>query len=284
MKKIYLFLTSMPFMAFIFLTLAFSMAIATFIESNHGTPAARSMVYNTWWFELLWGLFALNLLNNLIKYRLLNKRRFTIGLFHIAFLVMLLGGAITRWLSFEGVMHIRENESADFILSSKGYFYAGVDGDTKEKEVRFSELTPRQFSANFNVNGQKVKVKAIGFISHAERKAIPSATGEAVLDFVFAAPDVQGMQSFIFRKGEVLDYPGFTAGFESQRETPIRFFSDHDQLYLLSDYPVEETTMASQEITKYEAGDTLLIKKMFLYNLNGFRCLVPEYLPQAPFT
>src|SRR5690554_7992691 len=118
MKKIYAFLTSMPFMAFLFLTLAFSMAIATFVESSHGTPAARSLIYNSWWFELLWVLFALNLINNLIRYRLLTKRRFTMGLFHIAFLVMLLGAAITRWYSYEGMMHIRENESSDFILSS----------------------------------------------------------------------------------------------------------------------------------------------------------------------
>ena len=204
-------------MAFLFLVLAFSMAIATFVESSHGTPAARSLVYNSWWFELLWILFALNLLNNLFKYRLLNKRRFTMGLFHVAFLVMLLGAAITRWLSFEGSMHIRENESADFILSSEASFFAGLNGQMEEKEVRFSELTPRQFSTSFSLNNEKIKVKTVGFFSHSERKAIPSPSGEAVIEFVFAAPDRQGMQSFTFRRGEVLEYPGLTAGFEIGR-------------------------------------------------------------------
>lgn len=187
-------------MAFIFLTLAFSMAVATFVESNHGTPAARSLIYNSWWFELLWVLFAFNLINNLFKYRLLNRRRFTMGLFHIAFLVMLLGGAITRWMSFEGMMHIREDESSDFILSSKASFYAELDDQEKENVVRFSELTPREFSASFKYNDNNITVKTVGFIPHSERKAIPSATGEAVLDFVFAAPDVQGMQTFTFKK------------------------------------------------------------------------------------
>ena len=132
-------------MAFIFLALAFSMAIATFVESSYGTPTARALIYNTRWFEALWGLFALNLINNLFRYNLLNARRFTLGLLHISFLVMILGAAITRYFSFEGMMHIRENQSSNFILSSDDYFYASFGDQKKEKKVRFSELAPRQF-------------------------------------------------------------------------------------------------------------------------------------------
>jgi hypothetical protein len=285
MKKIYSFLTSMPFMAFLLLILAFSMAIATFVESSHGTPAARSIVYNSWWFELIWVLFALNLLNNLFRYRLFHGKRFTMGLFHVAFLVMLLGAAITRWFSYEGSMHIREGESSNFILSSESTFYAGLNERVgKEETVRFSELTPRQFSSQFSLNGQKVKVKTVGYISHAERRAVPSAQGEAVLDFVFAAPDRQGMQSFTFRKGDVLEYPGLTAGFESAQQTPVHFFTTNGELQLLSEFPVEESTMASQETVELPAGDTIAIKKMFLYSVNGFRFLIRDYLPNASFT
>lgn len=284
MKKIYAFFTSLPFMAFLFLTLAFAMAIATFVESSYGTPAARSLIYNTRWFEALWALFALNLLNNLFKYRLLTKRRFTIGLFHVSFLVMLLGAAITRWFSYEGMMHIRENDSSNTILSSDATFFAGINGQTEDETVRFSEITPRQFSARFDVNGQKVEVKTVGFFAHSERRAIPSASGEAVLDFVFAAPDREGMQSFTFRRGDVLEYPGLVAGFEAREETPVRFFIQNEELKMVSVYPVEETTMAAQETVDYEAGDTISVQKMFLYNVNDFRVLVRDFYPSATFT
>ncbi len=284
MKKIYAFITSLPFMSFLFLTLAFSMAIATFVESSYGTPAARSLIYNTHWFEALWALFALNLLNNLFKYRLLTKRRFTLGLFHVAFLVMLLGAAVTRWFSYEGSMHIRENDSSNTILSSDATFFAGMGNQTEEEIVRFSEITPRQFSAKFDVNGQEVEVKTVGFFLHSERKAIPSALGEAVLDFVFAAPDREGMQSFTFRSGDVLEYPGLITGFEATEETPVRFFIVDDELKMTSVYPVEETTMATQETTTYEAGDTISVQKMYLYNVNNFRVLVRDFFPSATFT
>ncbi|MFV0265639.1 MAG: cytochrome C biogenesis protein, partial [Draconibacterium sp.] len=172
MKKFYAFITSMPFAAFIFLALAFSMAIATFVESSYGTPSARALVYNTRWFEVLWGLFALNLINNLVRYRLFSTRRYTLGIFHLSFLIMILGGAITRYFSFEGMMHIRENQAANYILSSDDYFYAAYEDQHKESKVRFSEFVPKQFSAKFNVDGHNVKVKAVGFIENAVRKAV----------------------------------------------------------------------------------------------------------------
>ncbi|WP_346856593.1 cytochrome c biogenesis protein CcsA [uncultured Draconibacterium sp.] len=284
MKKLYSFITSLPVMAFLFLALAFSMAIATFVESSYGTSTARALVYNTRWFEALWALFALNLLNNLIKYKFFTRRRFTLGLFHIAFIVMILGAAITRFFSFEGVMHIRENQSANFILSSNDYFYAGFENQEKVKKVRFSELTPKQFAAKFDVNGQTVKVKAVGYIKEAERKAIASETGEAVIDFVFSAPGVQGMQSYSFRKGEALDYPGFTAGFEVNDTRVVNFFRQGDQLFMTSFAQLEETTMATQETVSFPAGDTIPVKPMFLYGYGDFRFLIRSFMPKATFT
>jgi len=271
-------------MAFIFLALAFSMAIATFVESSYGTPTARALIYNTHWFELLWALFAFNLLNNLFKYRFFTTRRITLGLFHVSFLVMILGAAITRYFSFEGMMHIREKQSANTILTTEDYFYAAFGDQEKEKSVRFSELTPKQFSAKFKVNGLDVKIKSIGFIEDAERKAVPSDFGEPVIDFVFTTPGQQGMQSFAFRRGDVLEIPGFTAGFEVPQERLINFFMQDGQLYATSFAELEETTMATQETVVFEPGDTIAVKPMFLYGFGDYQFLVRNFYPSAVFT
>jgi cytochrome c biogenesis protein ResB len=86
---------------------------------------------------------------------LFSSKRFPLGIFHVSFLIILLGAAITRYFSYEGVMHIRENSSADFILSSESYFYAGTEHQQKSKKVFFSEITPKQFSATFNADVKK---------------------------------------------------------------------------------------------------------------------------------
>lgn len=284
MRKLYSFITSLPFMSFIFLALAFAMAIATFIESSYGTPTARALVYNTHWFEFLWLLFAFNLFNNLVRYRFFTAKRFTLGLFHISFLVMILGAAVTRYFSFEGSMHIRENQSNNSILSSESYFFAGFEDQQKEKAVRFSELTPKQFSTKLTVNGMKVKVKTVGYIENAERKAIPSDTGEPVIDFVFSSSSAQGMQSFVFRRGDVLEFPGFSAGFGIRENKQVNFFLNEGQLYMVSAFALEETTMASQETLAFNPGDTIAVKPMFLYGVGDFRFLVRNFYPSAGFT
>jgi hypothetical protein len=271
-------------MAFLLLAFAFAMAIATFVESSYGTPTALALIYKTHWFELILVLLAINLFRNLLKYRFFTKQRITLGLFHISFLVILLGAAITRYISYEGVMHIRENESSNFIVSSDSYFYAAFDDQQKEKKVLFTELAPKQFSAKFNVNGQNVKVKAVGYIENAEKKPVPAESGKPVIDFVFSSPAAQGMQAFTFNIGDVLNYPGFVAGFEAGKTSGVNFFRMDGQLYITAADSIEETTMASQESVVFAPGDTIQAKNMFLYGFRGFRFLIRNFLPSATFT
>jgi len=271
-------------MAFLFLALAFAMAAATLVESRFGTSTARALVYNTHWFELLWALFVLNLINNLFRYKFFKTKRLTLALFHISFIVMILGAAVTRFFSFEGVMHIREGESADFILSSDDYFYAALGDQKKEKKVRFSELTPKQFSAKFEKGGQDVNVKVVGFIKNAEKRAVASASGEPVIDLVFSSPGGQGMQSFSLKKGEALNLLDVTAGFESEGKQTLRFFMENDQLFMTSLIGLNETTMTGQETKAHQAGDTINVQPMLLYGLGNFRFLMRKFIPSATFT
>ncbi len=284
MKRIYSWLTSMPFMGFLMLALAFAMGMATFIESSFGTPAAQALIYKSRGFELIWALLALNLVNNLLKYRLFSSKRFPLGIFHVSFLIILLGAAITRYFSYEGVMHIREDSSANFILSSDNYFYAGFENQQKTEKVLFSELTPKQFSAKFEIEGEKVRIKTVGFISNAERKPIPSETGKAMIDLVLSSPNGQGMQTYNLSPGDVLNIPGFTAGFGSGENTPIRFFMQADELFMTSVSDIEESTMARQESVSIVPGDTIQVKKMFLYVFGNFRFLIRNFYPRAVFT
>lgn len=271
-------------MAFLFLVLAFSMAIATFVESNYGTPTAQALIYKTKWFELVLVLLAINLLNNFIKYRFYTRRRIAMGLFHIAFIIILIGAAITRYISYEGMMHIRENQSSNYIVSTDSYFYAAYGNQEKEKKVLFSELAPKQFSTKFNVDGVKVKVKSVGYIENAESKPMPSENGVPIIDFVYSSPSAQGMQSYPFKYGDVLNVPGLIIGFNSPMNTPIKFFLQDGRLMLTADTDLDEMTMSTQESVTYPAGDTIPAKTMHLYSYGGYRFLLRNYLPNATFT
>jgi hypothetical protein len=91
------FLFSPLFMGVLFVVFAVAMAVATFLENDYGSAAAYGIVYNTRWFELILLLLAVNLAGQLVIFKLFRKSRLTGALFHLAFIVMLAGAAITLY-------------------------------------------------------------------------------------------------------------------------------------------------------------------------------------------
>lgn len=106
--KYFKFLFSPLLMGILFVLFAVAMAVATFLENDFGSAAAYSMVYNTRWFELILLLLAVNLVGQVVIFKLLKREKLTIALFHLSFILMIIGAGITRYFGWEGSMHIRE--------------------------------------------------------------------------------------------------------------------------------------------------------------------------------
>ena len=68
--KYFKFLFSKVLMGVLFVLFASAMAAATFIENDFGSSAAYSMVYNTKWFELILLLLAVNLVGQMVIFKL----------------------------------------------------------------------------------------------------------------------------------------------------------------------------------------------------------------------
>ncbi len=117
MKKIVDYIFSYKLMAIILFLIAVSAGLATFIENDFGSHVAREKVYAAHWFELLFLIFAFNLSGIIFRFKSWKKGKLTVFIFHIAFLVILLGAAITRYFGFEGTIHIREGETKNIMIS-----------------------------------------------------------------------------------------------------------------------------------------------------------------------
>jgi len=97
--------------------LAVGAAIATFVENDFGTAVARYYVYNAIWYEMLLSFGALNILLILYKTQMIKHlAKFT---FHGAFILILIGSGLTRYLGVDGVMKIREGASTNIIFSTE---------------------------------------------------------------------------------------------------------------------------------------------------------------------
>src|SRR5664279_3763795 len=155
------FLYSPLLMGILFVLFAIAMAVATFLENDLGSAAAYSMVYDTRWFELILLLLTVNLVGQVVIMKLLKRQKLTIGLFHLSFVLMILGAGITRYFGWEGSMHIREGEEQKECFSSEKYIHYTVkdpDGKTitdNAQKYTMTETTADNFGKKFSVKGEK---------------------------------------------------------------------------------------------------------------------------------
>ena len=133
MKKVTSYLFSTRFTAILFILFAAAMAISTFIENDYGTQTAKALVYNAWWFELVMLLLMINFIGNIKKYELWERKRYSVLMFHLSFILIILGAGITRYISYEGIMPIFEGETTNKMLSDKAYIDIHIDDDQEQK-------------------------------------------------------------------------------------------------------------------------------------------------------
>ena len=113
---------------------AFAQARGTFVENDYGTPAARTQIYDSWWFELVMVMLSINFVGNIWKYQLWRKEKLAILVFHIAFIVTILGAFITRYFSYEGIIRIREGQESNQLVSLNRFldFHVEKNGETED--------------------------------------------------------------------------------------------------------------------------------------------------------
>ena len=117
----------MQMMTMLILIFAFSIGYATFIENDFGRATAKALIFNTLWFEAILLLLIINLVSNLLKFKLFRIDKIAALTFHISFIIILLGSAITRYISYEGMMHIREGDATNLFISDDTFLQIHID-------------------------------------------------------------------------------------------------------------------------------------------------------------
>ena len=128
MNKLLTTLSSIQATVILLLIFAFSVGYATFIENDYGTATAKADIYNALWFEILLGYLTLNLIVNIYKYKMFTLKKAHSFIFHLAFVVIIFGAAVTRYIGFEGTMHIREGATSSVMTSADTFFMVDVTG------------------------------------------------------------------------------------------------------------------------------------------------------------
>ena len=70
------------------------------------------------------------------RYQLHKKENWATLILHLSFILIIVGAFVTRYISYEGMMPIREGESANIVYSDKPYLTVLVDGEYKGEMKR----------------------------------------------------------------------------------------------------------------------------------------------------
>ncbi|TRX39728.1 cytochrome c biogenesis protein [Flavobacterium restrictum] len=208
-KKYYSFLFSTRLMAVLFLGYAVAMASGTFIESKYNTDTAKIWIYNAWWFEAIHVFFLINFIGNIKRYQLLKKEKWATLLLHLAFIFIILGAFVTRYISYEGMMPIREGAAENQFFSDKTFLTVFVDGEYKgdmkrrifEKPLLLSPVTNNAFSIKENFATTPFEIEYQKYIMGAKEYVKPDPKGIVYLKLVEAGAG--GREEHFLKEGEV---------------------------------------------------------------------------------
>jgi hypothetical protein len=191
-KKLYSFLFSSRLMAVLFLGFAAAMAAGTFIESEYNTDTARILIYNAWWFEAIMLFFMINFFGNIKRYQLYKKEKWATLLLHLSFIFIIAGAFITRYISYEGMMPIREGETSKQVYSEKCYLTVFVDGvydgeirrRTIEQSLLLSPVTNNHFAIKEKFDAIPFEIEYKDFVFDAKESIKEDPKGDTYLKLV----------------------------------------------------------------------------------------------------
>ncbi len=203
---------------------------ATFLESIYGIQTAKIVVYNATWFTVLLIYLSFGLISNIIAYQMWQAKKIAVLSFHIAFLIIMIGAALTRYLGFEGLMVIREGSTSNFIYSADPKLLVFASNGKETKTDAFQTfLSPveipffkNNFTHSVNIGDKEITISYANF----ESKMIDSIEIKASI------------------KGDVIDL--ITEGMQSN-------YLESKELFMVGNIPIslnKTLTMPGVEIKK----------------------------------
>lgn len=282
MKRFLNFLFSMEVMGFLVVIFAIAIGAATFIENDFGTEGAKAVVYNATWFEVLLVLLGINLIANIFKYKMLNRKKWSLFMFHTSFILILIGAGVTRYIGYEGIMNIREGDTKHSMLSDNTYVMAELHKGTKkeysEKSVIMSTLSQKAYKDSQTVDGTNVKFRSIRYIPNAQEVLVRGEAGEGdpYIIMVVSANN-SGRNNLIIKQGDQRNFMGvnylFDQAFDptafniSFQDGKLRFNAPND-IYTMSMSGGESDTLTAGEWHPFELRN--------LYSFEDYRIVLSD--------
>ncbi|RXJ45981.1 cytochrome c biogenesis protein [Gelidibacter gilvus] len=297
LKKI---LFSTRTMTVLLLLYGISMAVATFVENDYDTATAKTLIYNSTWFEVLMLWLILLFVANIKTYRLLRREKWPILVFHLAFIFMFIGGTITRYISFEGQMPIKENQTTNEIISDLTYFKLVVADGNKTLSYDKNPYMMSYFNAkdtkwpfkrtyeqNYRFDDKVISLKTLDYIPLAKDSIQITTSGKKWINIVTVGQG--GRVNNYISKGDIENIDGTMFSFNkpilgavqlTEKNGVMTISLPTDGLYMSmagqQKGVVSDSIVSAQQSGDLKANETTTLNHRALYTLNNTNFIIPN--------
>jgi hypothetical protein len=278
-------LFSPALMGILFVLFAAAMAAATFLENDFGSAAAYSMVYNTRWFELLLLLLSSNLIGQLIIFKLFKKAKLPVALFHLAFILMIIGAGITRYFGWEGTIHIREGEEKADCLSNEKYIgytikdESGTIISSQSETYSLTSVSADDYKKSISINNREYELVLAKIIPNATEVIADDPDGEPAVS-LRVTKDMMVSETLILKKGDTKTSNGISFGFDPPEPSDVNITIDSGSFFIASKYDIGEISDMNQSVTLFEPGEATAVLPMKIFTVNHLK-IIPQELSMA---
>ncbi|MGC6470169.1 MAG: cytochrome c biogenesis protein CcsA [Flavobacteriales bacterium] len=282
-NKFFSALVSMRMMAFLMLLFFVAIGYATFIENDFGTITAKALVYNAKWFEILILILTINMIANINRYKLWRKEKWPVLMFHISFVIIVIGAGITRYISYEGMMPIREGDASNLIISDQTYLQMKVHDNSFQYvydkpillhnyEGPLTFLKSNYFKHNIDFLDHEVSIEYLDYIKNAKDTLI---IGQGVPTLTIVMAGANGRETYYLQQGKAKRILGLNYSFGVPIPGHINFFYEGENLMVQLPSDGQYMRMADQfqGTIMQDSIQPLMLRS--LYSVMGQNFVIP---------
>lgn len=263
---------------------AIAASVATFIENDFGTSVAKYLVYNSWPFNILHFLLVVNMIAVFFKYKMFDLKKAGSFIFHFGFIVVVIGAAITRFMSYEGSMHIREGDTSNKILTLTSYLKTEINNGKlvykSATPVNFNAVSGNKYEDDFVFDNEKFSIKLKEFIPNAAESIIKDENGSPVVVFTFLNNNRRNDVTLKYGETKWVGDQLFHFG-QNQVDRAFQIDYIRDSLFFVNNSNIEFSMMRDTMTGNIAAGTIHALEKGYLYRWGTNALVLNKIYPKA---
>ena len=233
-------------------------------------------------FEAIHLFFLINFFGNIKRYQLLKKEKWATLLLHLSFIFIIIGAIITRYISYEGMMPIREGAAENQIYSDKTFLTLFVDGDYKgqmkrrifEKSLLLSPVTNNDFSISEDFSDIPFEVSYTNFIMGATESIKENPKGTVYFKMVESGDGSR--HEHYLKEGEIQNIHNTLFTLNKYTKGAVNINTTGETYTIETPFEGQFMRMADKMQGRVIKDSTQPLMMRSLYNVGGSQFVFPE--------